>query len=326
MRLGITLGVLISTLWILHDCNANRAYKAECGEKEVYVPFQEDSDEPERYRVCFSKTGDSMEYICPKCLIFNKITRSCTVSFNDGPAVKCTSEKEKLRDTDDTTCKGYYECLLEGDKLVPKKKTCDGYFNVLLRDCVPLDEYFCGDDGGPDCDNPDFQDKNWVNKESCNSYYECVEDVRVFRKCPSGEIFDAHARKCTKEVKDKCKAEESAPGLLVDLETMCKGKVGKFLADPYYCKAYYYCIDELTPYWSTCDPDRYFTNGTCSKTRPNSCTCEDIDWDKNGKDSEKVPDNSNESKYYVCRKSKLPEEKTCPSGTKYDPVKNYCYE
>ncbi|CAD7080546.1 unnamed protein product [Hermetia illucens] len=304
MRLGITLGVLITILGIFNACNANRAYKAECEEKEVYVPFQEDSDKPNEYRVCFSKTGDSKEYTCPKYLTFNKITRSCTVSFDEGSSMKCTRKGEL--------------------ELSKTSKVCDGYYSPLLRDCVPTAEYICGADR-PDCNHPDFQNRMWVDKEDCKSYYECVKDVLVSRKCPSGKIFDAHTQACIHEVEDECKVD-SAAGYLVDPETMCKGKVGKFLADPYHCKAYYYCVDESTPYWSTCDPDRYFADGICTTAKPKSCTCEDIDWDKTDKDSVIIPNNSDNSKYYICKNSKLPEEKECPKGSTFDPKKGSCSE
>ncbi|CAD7080541.1 unnamed protein product [Hermetia illucens] len=318
MRLGIALKLLISALGILH-CNINRVNAADCEDKELYVPYTEDPS-LKTYEVCFSKTGDSKLYNCPDYIFFDERTRSCTV-YLDGEPMKCTSQGEKFIDPISDTCETFYECR---DDMVPTFASCDAnkYFNPLLQKCVPDTEYDCKYDI-PDCSNPKFQNRMWVDKESCGSYYECSGDILVSRNCPPGMFFDAQTQACLFNIGDECKVQNPNPDLLVDVETMCKGNVGKFLPDPYYCRAYYYCIDESTPYWQYCNDDRYFSNGACSKTRPSSCICEDEDWDTNGKTSVNVP-HSDKTKFYVCTKGKLPQIKSCPAGTTFNATKNMC--
>ncbi|CAD7080542.1 unnamed protein product [Hermetia illucens] len=320
MRSGITLGLLISALGILHNCKANRGYAGDCSnDQKLYDLYQEEDDIPlNQYRVCFSKIGEPKIFLCPENLEFNELTKSCAVNLGDAAIGTCTSEDDKFEDPSTAGCKGYYECSSVGGTPTPTDDPCEDIFHPLLQKCVTLDEYYC--DEKPDCDDSHYQNRNWTDKGSCESYYECLGDIRVKEKCPSGMYFDPITQACLHN-KNNCKVPEPTAGLLVDLKTMCKGNVGKFLPDPYYCKSYYYCLDEATPYWSPCDDDKYFANGSCTSVRPDSCTCEDVDWE--GKTSAKVP-HSDKSKYYVCKPGELPVEKTCPSGTIYDPEEEEC--
>ncbi|XP_037904560.1 uncharacterized protein LOC119647604 [Hermetia illucens] len=236
------------------------------------------------------------------------------------PIGECTKEGDKFVLTSDDTCIWYFECNDAGEFLMDNCIDGDEYFNPLLRECVPKAEYYCKGDF-PDCSKSDFQNRKWVDKESCQSLYVCDGDVISSLKCPSGMYFDAHTQSCLYNIDDACKDPES----LTDgnIETICEGKVGKFLPDPNYCKGYYYCIDESTPYWQYCSDDRYFSNGSCTKTRPSNCICEDEDWDTNGKTSVNVP-HPDKKKFYVCERGIQPEEKSCPAGTTFNATKKMC--
>ncbi|CAD7080588.1 unnamed protein product [Hermetia illucens] len=293
-------------------------YATECEDNEPYVPYP-DSDSSDKYWVCFNKSGEPRSYACPPYLRFDEMTRSCTVYLSPNPIGKCTREGEKFKDPEDSECEKYFECNYE---LLPIYLSCNlnENFNPLFQQCVPKTEYNCNI---PDCFDPKFQDRKWVVKESCESYYECIGDVPIQVKCPGKMYFNPHVQACMHNTNDVCKVPNSKPDLLVNIDTMCKGNVGKFLTDPYYCKGYYYCVDETTPYWSTYDNDLYFTNGICTKTRPQSCTCEDEDWANNGKTSVEVP-HPDKTKFYVCTKGNLPQEKSCPSGTIFDGKQKVC--
>lgn len=319
MRLGISLGLLISALGILHNAKGNRGYTGTCKGKAPYVPFEE-TGVSDKYYVCFSETGDPKEFPCPDGMTFNKGTRSCTITLTDGSTGPCTSG-EKFEVPDDNTCKKHYECdTTTGEPNTATPKDCDKFFNTLLRVCVSENEYYCGA-AKPDCDEDDFQNRMWPDKESCELYYECVKDVRVRRTCSSGMYFDAKTQVCMRNENDICKVSGATPSLPIDLENMCKGNVGKYIPDPYYCKAYYFCVNEATPYWGHCD-DKYFENGLCISNRASSCICEDADFETST--SVKVP-HKDKSKFYVCKAGQLPIEKSCPSGTIFDPKTEDCF-
>ncbi|XP_037905868.1 uncharacterized protein LOC119648284 [Hermetia illucens] len=234
----------------------------------------------------------------------------------------CTTVGETL-EIPDADCTLYIECDKELD---PVTYTCDAgeLFNPLYQKCVSDTEYDCDNDI-PDCFNTKFQNRKWVDKESCDSYYECVGDILVSRTCPSGMFLDVHTQACmhSSAVNGACTVPKPQPNLLVNVKTMCQGNVGKFLPDPYYCKAYYYCVDESTPYWSPCSDGRYFENELCTKTRASSCICEDLTWEDSGPKSVSVP-HPDKTKFYVCREGDPPEEKTCPAGTTFNPTKKMC--
>ncbi|CAD7080587.1 unnamed protein product [Hermetia illucens] len=318
MTLGIILRLLIPTLGILLAWNINHVYAAECEGHDLYVPYPFPGNQ-EKYQVCFSETGDFKDYDCPPYLIFNGRTKSCTVYL--GNLLKCTSVGENIENPHAVECEDYFTC---GIDMIPSPRPCGSseYFNPLVQSCVPKADYNCKDDI-PDCSKPEFRNRMWVNKESCESFYECSGNILVSRKCPSKMFFNAHTQSCMHNVGNECKVPDYNSDLLVKLDTMCKGNVGKFLPDPYYCKAYYYCIDESTPYWQYCNNDRYFSNGSCSITRPSSCICEDLTWEDSDPDSVNVPHPDN-TKYYVCRERRQPEEKTCPAGTTYNVTKKMC--
>lgn len=324
MKLGIALGLLISTLRILHNCNASPVYDAQCAKKDPYIPFP--GNDPQHYLICFSQIGDPKEYTCPPYLTFYKETRSCSYDLGITSEGTCTSAEDKLPNSDDKTCKQYYTCSGPGAEPELSADPCEeGFlFNPLLQKCVPDTEFVC-DDEGPNCDDPFYKNRNWVNKESCDSYYECADDILVERKCQNGWIFSAVTQVCMLD-DGECKGLGTTnPDLEVNIETICKGNVKKYLPDPYYCKAYYYCIDESTPYWSPCPDDKFFANGSCVTKKPDNCACEDLEWEVDGPTSVKVP-HSNEEKFYVCREGKLPEVKSCPSGTVFNATKKNCVE
>lgn len=322
MRLGVNLRLLIPTLGILLCWNANHVYAAQCEGKDLYTPFPFDGDDA-KYRVCFSNTGDSKEYDCPDDLNFNEELRSCAAVFI--PMPKCTFEGERFKNpfVDDDDCISYIECVKD---LHMTEYSCDAgkHFNPLYQDCVLEAEYDCDIDI-PDCSDPDFQNRKWIDKESCDSYYECVGDILVSRTCPSGMYLDVHTQACmyNSAVNGGCQVPKPQPNYLVNVETMCQGNVGKFLPDPHYCKAYYYCVDESTPYWSPCSDGRYFENETCTKTRASSCICEDLTWGDSSPKSVNVP-HPDKTKFYVCRERRQPEEKSCPPGTTFNATKKMC--
>lgn len=320
MRLGVTLRLLIPTLGILVGSNSNHVYAAECEGQDLYVPYPFDATTFDKYRVCFSETGDSKVYDCPPYLKFSETTRSCTGSSADHPIGICTKAGEQFKDPLDNECTEYYKCDEELYQILDSCTKTNGYFNPLLRECVSKTEYYCEDDF-PDCSKSKYQNRKWVDRESCEFFYECDGDVIVSLKCPSGMYFDAHTQSCLYNIDDACKDPKSMTDW--NIETICEGKVGKFLPDPNYCKAYYYCVDESTPYWQYCSDDRYFSNGSCTKTRPSNCICEDEDWATNGKSSVNVPHPDN-TKFYVCREGRQPEEKSCPAGTTFNATKKMC--
>ncbi|XP_037907956.1 uncharacterized protein LOC119649742 isoform X1 [Hermetia illucens] len=320
MRLGIAFRLLISTLGILRDSNTNTVYAADCENEELFVPYP-DRSSGTKYRVCFDKTQNFVDFDCPPFLYFNERTRSCTVYLDGHPIGECTYPGEKFKDPGDINCQLFFVCdsALE---LVLNSCDTNGYFNPLFQKCVPKTEYDCENDI-PDCFQPEFQNRKWLDKEHCEYYYECVGDIIVSRKCPSGMFLDPHSQSCMHNTNGNCQVPETKPNLLVNIETMCRGKVGKYLPDPYNCKASYYCYDESTPYWIPCEGGRYFADGVCTLVKPSTCICEDENWATNGKTSVAVP-HPDKAKFYVCQKGRLPEEKSCPKGTTFDAIMKIC--
>ncbi|CAD7080591.1 unnamed protein product [Hermetia illucens] len=316
MKLGISLGILISTLGILHS---SAQHSPTCAGKEIYVPYP--GKDESHYKVCFSETGDPKEYECPPSLKFNSITRSCTLNFDTEPITKCTSEGDEFP-APDPDCKLRYTCDSDlRPSSTPTACSKDYLFNPLLRECVPDTEYICSDDP-PDCSQAKYKNRKWVDKENCEYYYECFGDTIASLKCPSKMYFDAHTQSCLHNTGDICKVPNSNSDLLVNIETICKGKAKEFVPDPYYCKAYYYCVDESTPYWTACADGRYFEKGACSLTKASSCTCEDLKWD--GSSSPVNVPHPDRTKYYECTQGNVAKVKTCPSGTTFNTTKKMC--
>ncbi|CAD7080584.1 unnamed protein product [Hermetia illucens] len=319
MRLGIIFRLLIPTAGILLGWNVNHVHAAECEGRDLYVPYPFPGN-AKKYKVCFSETGDFKDYDCPPSLRFNEETRRCMAYPGGNPIGECTKEGDKFEVIPaDDKCLQYFECNDAGGFGMDSCKDGDEFFNPLLGECVPKAEYYCDGDF-PDCSKSNFQNRKWVDKESCESYYECKGDIIVSLKCPSGMFFDAQTQSCLYNTKDACKVP--TPKSDLNIETMCKGKVGKFLPDPNYCKAYYYCVDESTPYWSPCANDRYFEKETCTQTRASSCICEDLTWGES--DSPVNVPHPDKTKFYVCEKERQAVEKSCPPGTTFNATKKMC--
>ncbi|CAD7080581.1 unnamed protein product [Hermetia illucens] len=246
------------------------------------------------------------------------------VEGEGGEGVGGESRVKAWTSRSETTCDSYWLC---DEELVAQKQTCEsGFsFNTLLLECVSNKYWTCAE-GSPDCESEDYRNKKWTNKKDCETFYECIGTTPTKRKCPSGYYFNATGQGCLHNINEQCKVPTAwVPAPLVDLENMCKGNVGKFLPDPNYCKAYYYCVSEDTPYWSPCDNDLYFDNGKCVSNAPKTCKCETIDWEKEKVDKVNIP-SSDPKKYYYCVKGKVGVEITCPQGMEFDEEEGMCAE
>ncbi|CAD7080582.1 unnamed protein product [Hermetia illucens] len=350
---GLLILSLIATICCEWNCVGHKPYK-------LYKVEDEGLDYS--YYVCLSETSDRLFFHCPEDYNFNTETESCTLEITTEDAPTCSFAGEKFvdvaakevaptgraeprdeggngeegngeegngeegngEDGEDETCTSYWLC---DENLVASQTECPAgdLFNTLLLECVSSKYWTCAE-GSPDCESPNYQNKKWTNKKDCGTFYECIGNIPTKRKCPAGYYFNATGQGCLHNVNEQCKVPTDwAPAPLVDLENMCKGNVGKFLPDPNYCKGYYYCVSEDTPYWKACDNDLYFDNGNCVSKAPSTCKCETVNWKEVPSGKISIP-SSDPKKYYYCVKGKVGVEITCPEGMVFDEEEGMCSE
>ncbi|CAD7080543.1 unnamed protein product [Hermetia illucens] len=327
---GLIILALIASVCGDWDCIGVKLYE-----------LQEDTSDETRYFVCFTEKSDPIFYDCPDEYKFNVDTKSCTLELVGRTEPSCAFEGEVFVASNSDPCDQYWLC---DESLSAETKTCDSdlnvnpnakdgsnsnrdaeyRFNSLLLQCVPKKYWLCGD-GIPDCSQTDQRNQKWSNIQDCGSFYQCIGNTLTKQNCPSGFYFNVTAQSCFHNAAGLCQLPTDwLPGLLVDPENMCKGNVGKFLPDPYYCKAYYYCVAEDTPYWKPCEDDLYFNNGACTKTVPSTCICETIDWEELLPSTATSVAHPNPSKYYFCKKGFVAVEESCPPGMVFNAKEKLC--
>ncbi|CAD7080544.1 unnamed protein product [Hermetia illucens] len=313
----LTLALIANVGAISWDCMGTKPYQ-----------LQKDDSYEKGYFVCFTEKSDPIFYDCPDEdeYTFNEKTESCTLDLDGRTEPSCTAVGETFIDPSGDPCVDYWECDVS---LSPTHTSCtssdpDSRFNLLLQQCVPEKYWLCGN-GIPDCNQVEHRNQRWSDIQDCGSFYQCIGKTLTKQNCPSGYYFNATAQSCLHNTREYCKVPEDwLPPLLVDLENMCKGNVGKFLPDPYYCKAYYYCISEDTPYWSPCDNNMYFDNGICTKNVPSTCICETIDWEALSPSKTTSLAHPDPSKYYFCQKGFVAVEESCPVGMVFNVREKLC--
>ncbi|CAD7080593.1 unnamed protein product [Hermetia illucens] len=282
-------------------------YTTECSQLGAYARFKYD-DDCKQYVEC-QVDGTGKLTPCPLGLAYDPDTESCTwTSDVDG----CKPGESDSNTADD--CPSDASCT--GTEILdPMRKICTQPGTIVCEKGESM----------PKCSLIDTYKGHFIaDKEDCASYYYCSDDEKRYKgSCTEGYYFDPARQMCVyKSSLAQCKpiktsSSSTSTPTAIDWDTVCNGVKSKFIPDPRLCNAYIYCNGDGTPRQDFCPTGTYFNNGSCTKTKPSSCTCESfLTSDATKKYEEYAPD-TDKSKYYLCKNGdRILED--CGANSHYD--------
>lgn len=306
---------LILTISFANAATSQAEYNKRCATLNEYDRIKND-DKCQKYIEC---QADKKALIkdCPFGLAYDENTESCIWKSdvdrcNDGPP------------TEDPGCD-------QPDSSTP---TCpDATFDNMRNKCTPMGTYVCAKgESVPKCSESEYDGNFIADKENCAGYFVCDDGISYRGTCPDGYYFDPAKQKCrhkdSPDLKD-CKpvigsssSSSSSPDPSdIDWGKVCDGVKSKFVTDPRLCNAYIYCNDKGQPRQDFCDTGFYFSQGSCTKTPPNSCICEV--YLEGSKDYNEYLPHTDKNKFYVCTKGDR-QVKECKGNAVYDPTSKGC--
>lgn len=293
------------------------AYKPQCKTLGAYARIKY-NENCQKYVECISDT-DAKPQDCPLGLAYDEDTESCIWKSDVDSCDQGTSGDVCVDPQGGPTC-------------IPD----DESYDIMRGNCAPKGSVVCKEDEViPQCSKQtEYKQKFIADKEDCAGYYYCDENNKRYKgTCPTGYYFDPKNQMCShKDSEDvkNCKAVKKSSSSAsttdsVDWDTVCSGKKSTFIPDPRLCIAYIYCNENGHPRQDFCPTGTYFNNGSCTKTKPSSCTCESfLKKDNEEADAyEKEVPHTDSKKYYVCTNGDRKLEE-CGGNSVFDKVSQSC--
>ena len=199
----------------------------------------------------------------------------------------------------------------------------DDECGVPKQNCEPVS----GPNNCKGCDADKYT--NIPNPFDCVSYYVCHGDgVLGFPfafPCPDGEHFNINTSECSAEV--KCNLVCNRPGSGSCLYSCGGSASDTHLADPYDCRIYYKCTNNIIGPAQTCSTSNpYFDGSSCQSDESKCCHCQPYcySWDID----HMIADPKDCRKYYACMEEGPPNPQFSGECTNenFDPHSQTCSE
>lgn len=261
-----------------------------------------------------------------------------------GPKICPPNLRQCIRIAHEKDCDKFYLCDHGREMIVECAKGL--HFNPATQMCDYPKSAGCSDSCGWTCCPPKGSPVKvrLPHECSCAKYYECLDEDRILRKCPSGMHFDDRRKRCVPAEEAGCVIKMETPP--TDAATRCpKDDVGRPVNLPHQreCDLYYECSKgemilrkcqantSFNPQLGRCDlPENIQCNvSACcgiNEGFPVPSDEDDIVPEEPKCPAEgtaKLPHPEKCSLYYVCDNgSKTVHE--CPSGLHFNPVTDQC--
>ncbi|XP_055856193.1 peritrophin-48 [Episyrphus balteatus] len=151
---------------------------------------------------------------------------------------------------------------------------------------------------------------------SCNTWIQCINQKPISGSCPNGLFFNRNTNKCVDPDTIKCLSSEPCASVTT--------KNGTFLADPYSCSSYYYCLNGVATLGACSsglnynpETDVCIQNFTCPQNLDPDNWCNIIP------DGQFFSNLQRCRKYHFCQNGIL-ENGTCPTGYYFNAFKSIC--
>ena len=191
----------------------------------------------------------------------------------------CEGVEDNTRLPSTESCSLFYECV---DGQMEQRMCRDGqYFDVTISDCDDSENVECyweptaptPPGAGPVCRDDEHR-QYFPSYNSCQQYYQCLNNTRWAAECPRGLYFDSVSLRCLPPSEAVCATRPSPPTLPPPGgDIPCRDdEHGQYFPSYYTCQQYYQCLNN-TRWVAECPRGMYFDSVTLRCLPPNDAVC-----------------------------------------------------